>query len=539
MNPANLFSYCAQVMLVVLLCAGLPRLLGLRAPGVHYAFWRTLLAVCLLLPLVQPWRPVIMVFVPAPGQPPPTFAAGPPPGPPPPGVVSPFDWTAVVLAILLAGIVARLSWIALGTVRLQSMRRRASATPAAGFADLQELIGTRVPIFWSPDARHPVTFGIFRPVVLLPDALAREDAAAQRAVLAHELHHVRRRDWLWVVVEEVIRSVFWFHPAMWWLISRVQLARETVVDELSILVTNARRTYLDTLLAFADDTGLASPPAFSARRHLFYRVMLLSKEGGMSSIRVALASGALTMALGIGAWSAVQAFPLYGDLQQEKAPPRDPLSPDALHRIAVEYYDKATKDSALTPDEKRQMVVTAISYEDRVLERNPDYVPSLMHKNVLLRMQATLTESPEERTALTQLADELRNKARTLRGPTTTPVTLAMTTEGIPASPEFQGAVERLHPLRVGGNIKTPTKTKDVRPVYPPEAQAARVQGVVILETLIDEDGKVAETRILRSIPIFDQAALESVRQWEFQPTLLNGNPTAVLMTVTVTFTLQ
>ena len=126
--------------------------------------------------------------------------------------------------------------------------------------------------------------------MLLPIALKSADAAAQRAVVAHELHHVKRRDWGWVVAEEIVRSVFWFHPAMWWLVSRVQLARETVVDELSILATNARRTYLDTLLAFADDTGLASSPAFSARRHLFHRVMLLSKEGEMSSIRVAVAS---------------------------------------------------------------------------------------------------------------------------------------------------------------------------------------------------------------------------------------------------------
>src|SRR5213083_650332 len=103
------------------------------------------------------------------------------------------------------------------------------------------------------------------------------------------------------MAEEVVRSLLWFHPAVWWLISRVQLARETVVDELSILTTNARRAYLDTLLAFADDTGLESSAAFSARRHLFHRVMLLSREGSMSSIRIVAASCALAAALGAGA----------------------------------------------------------------------------------------------------------------------------------------------------------------------------------------------------------------------------------------------
>src|SRR4029453_2678602 len=99
--------------------------------------------------------------------------------------------------------------------------------------------------------------------------------------------------WGWIFAEELIRSVFWFHPAVWWLVSRVQLARETVVDELSILVTNARRTYLDALLAFADDSTISPSPAFSARRHLFHRVMLLSKEGEMSSLRVTVGSAVL------------------------------------------------------------------------------------------------------------------------------------------------------------------------------------------------------------------------------------------------------
>ena len=94
-------------------------------------------------------------------------------------------------------------------------------------------------------------------------------------------------------------------------------------------------------------------------------------------------------------------------------------------------------------------------------------------------------------------------------------------------------------PVRVGGNIKPPTKTKDVRPVYPPIAQSARVQGVVIIEATIGADGKVKDAKVLRSIPLLDQAALDAVKQWQFTPTLLNGVPVPVIMTVTVNFTLQ
>ena len=88
-------------------------------------------------------------------------------------------------------------------------------------------------------------------------------------------------------------------------------------------------------------------------------------------------------------------------------------------------------------------------------------------------------------------------------------------------------------------NIKAPTKTRDIKPIYPAIAQSARVQGVVIIEATIGQDGKVKDAKVLRSIPLLDQAALDAVKQWEFTPTLLNGVPVPVIMTVTVNFTLQ
>jgi periplasmic protein TonB len=92
--------------------------------------------------------------------------------------------------------------------------------------------------------------------------------------------------------------------------------------------------------------------------------------------------------------------------------------------------------------------------------------------------------------------------------------------------------------VRVGGNVKAPTRVTNVAPVYPPIAQSARVQGVVILEAVIGIDGKVASTRVLRSIPLLDQAAIDAVKQWEYTPTLLNGVAVPVIMTTTVQFTL-
>jgi protein TonB len=93
--------------------------------------------------------------------------------------------------------------------------------------------------------------------------------------------------------------------------------------------------------------------------------------------------------------------------------------------------------------------------------------------------------------------------------------------------------------VRVGGNIQAPRKVKDVPPAYPPIAQSARVQGVVILEATIGPDGHVQDVRVLRSIPLLDAAAVDAVREWQYTPTLLNGVPVPVIMTVTVNFTLR
>jgi TonB family protein len=94
-------------------------------------------------------------------------------------------------------------------------------------------------------------------------------------------------------------------------------------------------------------------------------------------------------------------------------------------------------------------------------------------------------------------------------------------------------------PIRVGGNIQAPQKIKDVRPVYSAIAQSARIQGMVIIEATIDVDGRVQDAKILRSIPLLDSSALDAVRQWIFTRPTLNGKPQAVIMTVTVNFTLQ
>jgi protein TonB len=92
-------------------------------------------------------------------------------------------------------------------------------------------------------------------------------------------------------------------------------------------------------------------------------------------------------------------------------------------------------------------------------------------------------------------------------------------------------------PLRVGGHIQAPRKIRHVDPVYPDLARRAGVSGIVILECEIDRGGRVQTVRVASGHPLLNDAAVGAVRQWSYQPTLLNGVPVAVVMTVTVRFT--
>jgi TonB family protein len=206
----------------------------------------------------------------------------------------------------------------------------------------------------------------------------------------------------------------------------------------------------------------------------------------------------------------------------EDAAARNPHDPQGHQLVAVNYFDKVNKDLSLTPEKRLTYTDAGIAATDRALAAKDDDADALVYKNLLLRFKATLDADPVRQQQLIKEADGLRSRAMELNN-----------------LRNGHLDVDGQQPVRVGGNVAAPTKTHDVRPVYPKEAQDALVAGMVILETVIDTQGHVRSARVLRSIPALDQAAVDAVKQWRFTPTLLNGMPVPVIMTVTVNFTLQ
>jgi protein TonB len=114
------------------------------------------------------------------------------------------------------------------------------------------------------------------------------------------------------------------------------------------------------------------------------------------------------------------------------------------------------------------------------------------------------------------------------------PVIMTVTVNFPPPDPVDTTA--DVKPARVGGDIIAPKKLVDVPPIYPPDALAAGISGVVIIQATIGTDGKVTDAKVLRSVAGLDDAALTAVRQWEYTKTTLNGVPTPIIMTITVNF---
>ena len=224
---------------------------------------------------------------------------------------------------------------------------------------------------------------------------------------------------------------------------------------------------------------------------------------------------------------------------------RHPTDLQAHQLVAVYYYDKASKDQRLSAEDRLRYADAGIAAEDRVLAQNPESVDALVYKGLLLRIKANLDAA--NRDALIAEANMLRDRGLELQKAraATTSSTSSSLAPGAPQPPPPPGPptppplVDGLQPVRVGGNIKAPTKLHDVRPEYPADALNAGVSGMVIVEATIDTQGNIHTTKVLRSIPMLDAAAVEAVKGWKFTPTHLNGSPVPVIMTVTVNFTRQ
>jgi TonB family protein len=391
---------------------------------------------------------------------------------------------------LAGGVIIRLGWLGIGFLRLRRYRRRsqrlAFATPWS----------TRAQLRLSPDISSPVTFGIREPVVLLPSKFNELDGPTQEAILCHELLHVKRRDWLFAVGEELVRGVFWFHPAIWWLVGEIQLAREQAVDRAVIELTKSRDHYVDALLAIAGSKpqlDLAPAPMLLRRRHLKQRVISILKDSRMSRARVMAVLAASFGILVAAVWLTSNTFPLAAAprIVNEPAAVSQPVPGAAVYQGRLHEVDlqqrRSEEEERVKEEEER------VKQEERLKAAARE------------RMQRSRTES----------VDKPRPE---IAAASATPV------------PER---------IRVGGNVQQAKLISQRKPIYPPLAKQARIQGTVRLSAVIGKDGTIQQLEVISGHPFLAPVALEAVKDWVYEPTLLEGNPVEVVTQIDVNFTLS
>ena len=585
----------------------------------------------------------------------------------------PIPWLTVWLGILGLGVIGRGLWLAVGLVRLRRLTKAGAVVEDPEYARLQEQIGARATITEVAGLAQPATFGVRRPVVMLPEALSEAPASLRRAVIVHELFHVRRRDWMFVLAEELVRTVLWFHPAILWLTSHIQLAREEIVDELTVRATGDRHAYMQALLSFADSGGLSPAPAFARRRQLFHRILGVSKEKVMSRPRIVISTVALVAVVSAAIWSASSLFPIVRaspvtlfaptsligvqdaslaaavpllaedsfrmaasaqrravQLEQQTAAavvaprqvtPENPIprrtrsvtpvwpSPyasaafqlaintfvtlgtngavvnvrrggcaasepgpglDRLEDACRAFFDASATairqwryDRPVQPPLEFNVVVTfRPGSEPEVLQSGApmavassgDFAGPALIPNALADRGTTDAISAERyaqakqqfedaRTQLLEAERQLAERRLAERGARQPEATVTGDVRPTPTSP-FDGSPQLRSPsgrapVRVGGAITAPRVRWSQKGEYTPEAMAARIQGTVQIEALVDEQGRVADARVLKSLPLLDEQALLAAKQWMFTPSLLNGQPVPVLVMIELEFNLR
>jgi len=622
----NVLAWSAQV--AVLVAVGALAAMTLAHPRARLIFWQGILAIALLLPAVEPFRqpmaedtglvaiaanaaPVILVRQPA-------FH---------------FVWKReYLLLIIAAGAAFRLLWIGAGLVRLRRHRLDAQmlTIPPVRFSN------PRVRWFVSSTVGGPVTFGFLNPSILLPARVVALPDDLREAIAHHELAHVRRRDWLFVLLEEAIRSLVWFHPAVWFVLSRIQLAREQVVDAEVVGLTRDRERYLDALVAVAAQRLLpdvAPAPLFLKKRQLAVRVAAVLKETPMSKPRTFLSFTTVCSAAFMAARLAVWMFPMQAPAQtsasavasgkasaETASRARDGygvvVEPGAkvLHRPGVFYPSGVTAvgtvvvESAVNakgevtdahvlsgPDELRNAALSSvlnwhfspeglpptvqstIRFETAphtavstipLVPRTSQYLKSINMSGLSDELAEKVSASLPVRVGDAFGNDELARVKAAVKGvdehldvftkivapEATLTIMLRRTGEKVESGvliedgPALSAATadapipppaDGVQRIRVGGGVESANLIRKVTPLYPPLAKQARIQGTVRFTALIGTDGRVVNLQLVEGHPLLVGSAQEAVQQWQYKPTLLNGNAVEVITQIDVNYTLS
>jgi TonB family protein len=450
-----------------------------------------------------------------------------------------FDWRAVAIATWTTGAAIGFAWLMVAAVRI---RRLAAASvvvtdprwcQALDQACRDAGLTCPVRLLAAPRGLLLATWGWRRPCVLIPvSALAWTDTRV-RTVLAHEIAHVARHDWLLQLLADGLRMLLWWNPLAWLASRGLRHDSELACDDAVLRAGVGPTAYAEDLLQIARFVAPGAAPAAMVMRMarvstLESRIvaMLNPTLDRRLPSRRALAGAALGLVIALLPVALVRAA-------QAGRQPLEGVVYDATGAVlpGVEVTLEIGSNPSTPPEMARKLEARsdaagrftfgAVDPGKYVLEVGQ---PGFRK----LRQPLDLKQDGDwDRNVTLQVGDVKET---------------IMVRERRPAAPTpIAAAGNAPTPVRVGGNIRAPRKTVNVAPAYPERMRDAGLEGQVPIEALIGVDGRVTSVRVATAQihPDFATAAIDAVRQWRFEPTLLNGKPVEVVMTVSVTFSLE
>ena len=458
------------------------------------------------------------------------------------------------VAVLVIGIWIAGTSFALGVLALALARLAAIATAARPLDDgrcheiAREIadgygVRRRVRLLYGDHPALLVTWGLAKPIIILPDAARTWSDDRLRAVLSHELAHVGRGDWATQLAAELFRALHWFNPVAWIVCRRLRRESEHACDDAVLNAGVAGPAYATHLIDLARAYSIARSawsPALPVARpsglERRVRAMLdarLNRRPVTRTTRLVAALLFLTLA-GAVAGAALFAQGPFATVAGSISDSMRGALPDAT----LTMTNSSTKaKNEVRSDSTGRFEFVGLPSGSYVLEatipgfRNYRSMVALngeqLERDIVMdvsALQETITVTDDDRPPRVLTAEELAaiEQRRLKRAATRCPA------GGWPGS---AGGVP------VGGNIRPPAKLRDVRPEYPPALKAAKVGGVVTIEARIGTDGTVIDMRPDPSAnPDLARAAMDAVAGWRFDETLLNCVPIEVSMNVSVTF---
>ena len=440
---------------------------------------------------------------------------------------TPTEWLLGVWVIGCAVVGAR---FLLGAGRASWMAPRAAEAGHAG-AMLEELrralgIRRRVRVLESADAPMPLTWGILRPVVLLPEGAGQWPPERLRTVLLHELAHVARFDLLAQAIAQAACCLYWFHPLAWIAARQLRKERERACDDAVLSRGMAAPDYAGHLMDLV--RGLAATrsrwedaPAMAEASDLESRVRALldgtrSRQPLSRRVAIAIASVAMAVLLPVVVITA-QAQAARGSLVG--------VVEDASH-ARVPNCEVTAKNLDGTNQEATR-ANAAGEYHFPAIPPGR-YAVEIRSAGFAVFKRDTAVEAGK--TARVDATLDLGEVSETV-------VVKGQKPAGVTPPAPMARAPQR---IRVGGNVQATKLILMARPEYPAELQQLGIQGAVVMRAVISISGDMLNVVAVSSDvdARLVAAALDAVRIWKYQPTLLNGQPVEVVTTITVDFQL-